>query len=95
MSDLTATPLMLEDIPFFAGLEPAALEALAAKAGEATDKEDVYLFHGDCLADAEKCAAIMREKYGVRNVHLGYIGSVVGSHVGPGALVLGMLGEKR
>ena len=73
----------------------AALEALAAKAGEATDKEDVYLFHGDCLADAEKCAAIMREKYGVKNVHLGYIGGVVGSHVGPGALVLGCLGEKR
>ena len=73
----------------------AALEALAAKAGEATDKEDVYLFHGDCLADAEKCAAIMKEKYGVKNVHIGYIGGVVGSHVGPGALVLGYLGEKR
>ena len=73
----------------------AALEALAAKAGEATDKEDIYLFHGDCLADAEKCAAIMKEKYGVKNIHLGYIGCVVGSHVGPGALVLGYLGEKR
>ena len=73
----------------------AALEAIAAKAGEATDKENVYLFHGDCLADAEKCVAIMKEKYGVKNVHLGYIGSVVGSHVGPGALVLGYLGEKR
>ena len=73
----------------------AALEALAAKAGEAHDKEDVYLYHGDCLADAEKCAAIMREKYGVKNVHLGYIGGVVGSHVGPGALVLAYLGENR
>ena len=73
----------------------AALEALAAKAGEATDKDDVYLFHGDCLTDAEKCAAMMKEKYGIKNVHLGYIGCVVGSHVGPGALVLGYLGEKR
>ena len=73
----------------------AALEAIAAKAGEATDKEDVYLRHGDCLADAEKCAAIMKEKYGIKNVHIGYIGGVVGSHVGPGALVLGYLGEKR
>ena len=73
----------------------AALEALAAKAGEATDKENVYLRHGDCLADAEKCAAIMKEKYGIKNVHIGYIGGVVGSHVGPGALVLGYLGEKR
>ena len=31
MSELTATPLMLEDIPFFSGLEPAELEALAPK----------------------------------------------------------------
>ena len=73
----------------------AALEAVAAKAGEAIDKEDIFLAHGDCLADAEKCAAIMKEKYGVKNVHIGYIGGVVGSHVGPGALVLGYLGEKR
>lgn len=73
----------------------AALEALAAKAGEATDKQDVYLCHGDCLADAEKCAAMMKERYGIENVHLNYIGSVVGSHVGPGALVLGFLGETR
>ena len=73
----------------------AALEALAARAGEATDKEDVFLNHGDCLEDAETCAAIMKEKYGIKNVHIGYIGGVVGSHVGPGALVLGYLGEKR
>ena len=73
----------------------AALEAIAAKAGEATDKDDVYLCHGDCLADAEKCAAIMKEKYGIKNVHIGCFGGVVGSHVGPGALLVGYLGEKR
>ena len=73
----------------------AALEAVAAKAGETIDKEDVFLNHADCLADAEKCAAIMKEKYGIKNVHIGCVGGVVGSHVGPGALVLGYLGEKR
>ena len=73
----------------------AALEALAAKAGESTDKENIYLFHADCLADAEKCAAIMKEKYGVKNVHISHVGGVVGSHVGPGGLVLGYLGANR
>ena len=73
----------------------AALEALAAKAGEATDKEDVFLFHADCQADAEKCAAIMKEKHGIRNVRIGCIGGVVGSHLGPGAMLVGYLGQKR
>ena len=73
----------------------AAMEALAAKAGEAADKDLVYLFHGDCQADAEKCAAIMKEKYGIREVRMGFIGSVVGSHLGPGAMIVGYLGEKR
>ena len=38
---------------------------------------------------------VMKEKYGIKNVHIGCVGGVVGSHVGPGALVLGYLGEKR
>ena len=73
----------------------AALEALAAKCADAVDKEDVFLAHGDCLEDAGKCAAILKEKYGVKNVHIGYMGAVVGAHTGPGAMVLAYLGEKR
>ena len=73
----------------------AAMEALIAKAGEAADKEDIFLAHGDCLADAEKCAAAMKEKHGIKNVHIIHIGGVVGSHVGYNAMVLGYLGEKR
>ena len=73
----------------------AALEALAAKAGEAADKELVYLAHADCPEDARRCADLMKEKYGIKNVRIGCIGAVVGSHLGPGALLLGYLGEKR
>ena len=73
----------------------AAIDYVAKKAGEATDKDMVFIGHGDCLEDAEACAKILKEKYGVKNVHIGYIGAVVGAHTGPGVLVTFYLGEKR
>ena len=73
----------------------AASDYVAKKAGEATDKDMVFIGHGDCLEDAEACAKILKEKYGVKNVHIGYIGAVVGAHTGPGVLVTFYLGEKR
>ena len=62
---------------------------------DATDKEMVFIGHGDCREDAETCAAILKEKYGVKNVHIGYVGAVIGAHTGPGVLVTFFLGEKR
>ena len=73
----------------------AAIDYITKKVGEATDKEMVFVGHGDCPEDAEVCAAILKEKYGVRNVHIGYVGAVIGAHTGPGVLVTFFLGEKR
>ena len=73
----------------------AAIEYVAKKASEATDKDMVFIGHGDCREDAESCAKILKEKYGVKNVHIGYVGAVIGAHTGPGVLVTFFLGEKR
>lgn len=73
----------------------AAIEYVAKKAAEATDKEMAFIGHGDCIEDAEACAKLMKEKYGIKNVHIGYVGAVVGAHTGPGVLVTFFLGEKR
>ena len=73
----------------------AAIDYITKKVAEATDKEMVFVGHGDCPEDAEICAAILKEKYGVRNVHIGYVGAVIGAHTGPGVLVTFFLGEKR
>ena len=73
----------------------AAMETLAKKVGEATDKDTVFIAHGDCLADAEALAATIKERYGVKNVHIGYVGAVIGAHTGPGVLVAFYMGEKR
>ena len=74
----------------------AAIEAIAKKMGEkCIDKELVTVGHGDCPEDAAALAAILKDKYGVKNVHIGYVGAVIGAHTGPGVLVVCFLGKKR
>ena len=73
----------------------AAIDMITKKVAEATDKDMVFIGHGDCPEDAEVCAKILKEKYGVKEVHIGYVGAVIGAHTGPGVLVTFFLGEKR
>ena len=73
----------------------ASIEYITKKVADATDKDMVFVGHGDCPEDAEICAKILKEKYGVKNVHIGYVGAVIGAHTGPGVLVTFFLGEKR
>ena len=76
----------------------AAIEALAkkmAELGTPGENDTVFICHGDCIQDAEQLAAIVKEKYGVKEVFIGYTGAVIGSHSGPGTLALFFLGEHR
>ena len=74
----------------------AAMDYLAKKLGETgTDLETVFIGHGDCPEDAAALEAMVKEKYGVKNVITGYVGPVIGAHTGPGVLVLFFLGSQR
>ena len=76
----------------------AALEALAKKVGElgeGYDNSTMFISHGDCLEDAETLAQILKDKYGAREVKIGYVGAVIGSHSGPGTVALFFLGKHR
>lgn len=76
----------------------ASIDALAAKLGELglPDANDtVFICHGDCLEDAKYLEQIVKEKYGVKEVLIGYTGAVIGSHSGPGTLALFFLGKNR
>ena len=76
----------------------AAIETLAKKLhelGEGYDNETVFISHGDCVEDAQLLASIVKEKYGVKNVLMGYVGAVIGSHAGPGTLAFFFLGKER
>lgn len=55
----------------------------------------VFISHGDCLEDARYVERKIREKLGVRQVELGFIGPVIGAHSGPGTVALFFLGKER
>ncbi len=76
----------------------AAIDALADKMGELGIpgvNDTVFICHGDCMEDAKYLETQVKEKYGVKNVFIYYVGAVIGSHSGPGTLALFFLGEHR
>lgn len=76
----------------------AALQALIEKlykTGLPGENETVFLSHGDCLEDAQYVAQLLKDRCGVKNVVINYIGSVIGSHAGPGTVALFFLGTNR
>ncbi|MBQ8622076.1 MAG: DegV family protein [Oscillospiraceae bacterium] len=75
-----------------------SIDALAKKVGELAggfDNSTMFISHGDCREDAEYLAGILKEKYGVKEVIIGYVGAVIGAHAGPGVLALFFLGNHR
>lgn len=75
-----------------------AIDALADKYGElAKDPADgtVFISHGDCLADAEKLKAILKEKHGADVKLIAEVGPVIGAHTGPGILLITFVGKNR
>ena len=76
----------------------ASIETLAKKMGETAIpgvNDCVFICHGDCIEDAQYLAKLVKERYGVKEVIIGYTGAVIGSHSGPGTLALFYLGEHR
>ncbi len=76
----------------------ASIQALADKMGQLGlkgENKTVFICHGDCLEDAQYLESLVRQKYGVEEIFIGYTGAVIGSHSGPGTLALFFLGENR
>ena len=76
----------------------AALNHLLDRMAEQYDPElsdTVFIGHGDCAEDAEYLAKAVKERFGVKNVYINYIGAVVGAHTGPGVAVLFFYGKNR
>ena len=76
----------------------ASIDSLVKKMGETQlpgENDTVFICHGDCLEDAEYLAQQVKEKFGVKDVLIYYVGAVIGSHSGPGTLALFYLGQHR
>ncbi len=48
----------------------------------------IYISQGDCMEDAEYLAGLLKERYGKSVTMISYVGTVIGSHSGPGTLAL-------
>ena len=76
----------------------ASIEALCKKMEELGlpgENSTVFICHGDCIEDANYLANLVRDRCGVKEVLIGYTGSVIGAHSGPGTLALFFLGKHR
>ena len=75
-----------------------ALDALVKKLAEdglPGANDTIFLSHGDCLEDAQYVAQQCKARCGVKEVVIGYVGAVIGSHSGPGTVALFYLGKNR
>jgi DegV family protein with EDD domain len=59
------------------------------------DGRRILVGHGDSPEDAERLAAMVRERAGTADVIVTEVGPVIGSHVGPGMLALAFVGTER
>ncbi|MGN0972725.1 MAG: DegV family protein, partial [Aristaeellaceae bacterium] len=55
----------------------------------------VLISHGDCEAEAQSLADMIRAELPVAEVRLSYIGPIVGAHSGPGTLAVFFMGRGR
>ncbi|MBQ4116750.1 MAG: DegV family protein [Clostridia bacterium] len=75
-----------------------SVEALAQKYDELalnTKEGTLFISHGDCLADAEYLASIIKNKHGVDVEIITDVGPVIGAHTGPGVLAFFFVGRER
>jgi len=59
------------------------------------ENDEVLITHGDCIEDAQYTAELVRQKLGDVNILINAIGSVIGSHTGPGVIAVFFMGNKR
>ena len=59
------------------------------------EEQVIAISHGDCQDDAEYLQSLIQENCHVKDIIIGNVGPVIGSHSGPGTVALFFIGEKR
>lgn len=61
----------------------------------ATEKQTIFISHGDCKEDAEFVAEEVKKRFGYDSFLIHYVGPTIGAHTGPGVVALFFRGEDR
>ena len=75
-----------------------SLEALIQKVEQTAipgENDVMFVSHGDCAEEAERVAALLKERCGAKEVVISYVGAVIGSHSGPGTMAVFFMGKQR
>ena len=59
------------------------------------ENDVVMITHGDCIEDAKYVEEQIRERFGIENIIVNGIGSVIGSHTGAGVVAVFFMGSER
>ena len=57
--------------------------------------QTIFISHGDCWEDAQSVADMVKERFGVKEVIMNYVGPVIGAHTGPGVVALFYIARER
>jgi DegV family protein with EDD domain len=74
-----------------------AFVSLIEKIKQFSDKRTtrVHIVHADCPEDAKKIAARITAEFGITDIYINYVGPIIGTHTGPGAMGVGFIGKGR
>ncbi len=71
------------------------LAELVAERIESPEDQTVCICHGDCLDEAEYLKGLLIDTVGPKDVFINFIGPVVGTYGGPGAMAVFFMGSER
>ena len=75
-----------------------ALQTLVERMEEKSqgfENDIVMITHGDALEDAEYVKGLIEDKFGITNIMINPLGTVIGSHTGPGVIALFYMGNRN
>jgi len=74
----------------------ASIAALLDKIDElCIDTDTFFISHGDCQEEVEEMADQIKARFGAKEVHINYVGPVIGNHTGAGVIALFFVGKHR
>jgi len=74
----------------------ASIAALLDKIDElCIDTDTFFISHGDCQEEVAEMADQIKARFGAKEVHINYVGPVIGNHTGAGVIALFFVGKHR
>ncbi len=73
----------------------ARMAEITAQSVQAPEYQKLYVCHSDCKEDAELLAGMLVDRCGFNGTVISCIGSLIGSHTGPGLVVFAYFGTER